>query len=270
MRLFVLLAALLLIVSACQTRTEATIIDDGTQVVSERAVVPEGKGRLLYALTASDPQSDLRSVRMTVDSVEAYNSEDGWVTINGDEDTYDLTKLVGVSDLLGDRVIDAQTYSQVRMKISSVIVEDATGSHDAVLTNNELIIAVPFSVVSTDTVAVTFDFLIDESVRETSDGRYVFLPTVRMVVQNAADVNIVDDRVVVRTGQVVTNTVVTTNTEGRTGTDVTPAGQLTIVVQNGEPRVVERTVYQNTTVVYNNTYYVTQNSTTNTSGNATA
>ena len=244
----IILIVATLILVACQP-VQQTTVNTAPGTVKE-VQIPEGKGRAVLTLTSHGNYPGITSVRMTVDSVELFSAADGWVTINGDENSYDLLKLQNEQGLLGDKVIDAGSYSQVRMKISSVQLTDASGDHNVKLPTENLIINAAVPIKAGGASAVTFDFLIDQGVRKTQTGDYVMLPVVHLTTQEDATVNLLaNNGVVITTGAMVSDVTLGTSIAGTTAVDIRVPPTTIIVVQND--RIIETNTVVNNTVTTN-------------------
>lgn len=267
------LATLLLLLLAFTACTTQTVVDedddgvaDGTTIVNERTVVrdetAEGEGRIITGITGSASQS----MKITIDSVELYSAEeDDWVIIASDEDTYDLVTASGLL-LAGDEQIDAGTYTQLRLDISSVMV----GNTNVQIPAEKFIVPVNLAIPAGSTTVVAVDIHGDESL-QLINGRYVFTPVVS--VNTCADATAMVDGRIVSTTCRVTPTVETYEQE-ITGRVVVN----TVVREVPVIRVERYETTTNNTYVYNNTVIQREtvrdsngtNTTTNTSVNATA
>lgn len=237
------LAAIILI--AC---TETTVIERET-------VSDEPRGRVIMTIT--DDLVDLRgisSLRVTVDNVQVYSEEDGWITVGGDEETYDLLDLRDVEAILADQALEAETYTAMRMDLSSVQVVDSRGTHDAELPGEKYTINAQLVVEPNGVSIVTFDFIPERSLHSTEDGTYVFAPVVRVISRSDADFELVGDGLIAVTGgAVVADVTYGMTLQGVVDVDVVVPDR-PIVIDNGVIRV-ERTVQD--TTVYNTTVYNT-------------
>ncbi len=202
-----------------------------------------GSGRAVYAMKdAAADFGSMTSVKMTVDRVEAQSSTSGWVTVSSTPKTYDLVQLKNDAStrIIADANMSADTYNQIRMHVSSVVVTDAQGTHEAKLPSNELRMASQIVVHENSTSTATFDFLGDQSLHVTGKGQYIMAPVVH--VQTRDDAEVVakgDDRIEIRGGSVRSDTQVGMDISGNVGAglkipadanlDVGADGKLTII-----------------------------------------
>ena len=168
------------------------------------------KGRVVFAIT--DAAADVGSVSqvlVTVDNVEAHKVEgDSWVTISSNAQTYDLLELKQSGELaiVADIEVQTGTYDQVRFEISKVVVVDSNGENEAKLPSDVLRINSDLEVNENSTATATFDFIVDESLHITGNGRYILAPVIQVETRSDAEVEVQrDDRVTIEGGEVKTN-----------------------------------------------------------------
>lgn len=142
-----------------------------------------GSGRLVLGIKdAAADMGGVSSIMVTIDSVQLFNSSNGWTTLSSTPKTFDLMKLKaeGSTALLADMQVPAGTYQQVRLHISKVTVTDASGTHDAKLPSGDLKIIGDITVNANATATATFDFVADESLHRTGNGRYILAPVIKI------------------------------------------------------------------------------------------
>ncbi len=123
------------------------------------------KGRAVFVITdAAANMNSVSSVKMTVDSVQVHSASQGWVTVSSSSKTYDLLELKseGKQALIVDSQLKADTYDQMKLGVSKVVVVSSQGEQEAKLPSNELKIQDDFKVDSNSTTTATFDFVADE------------------------------------------------------------------------------------------------------------
>ena len=184
------------------------------------------QGRVVFSIT--DAAADLgavSSIDVTIDRVEVHNDAEGWVTVSDTPKTYDLLELRDENGTvaLADVMLDAGTYQQIRMEISDVTVTDAEGEEEAKLPSGELRLVGNVVVEENITSAVTFDFIANESLHTTGNGRYIFAPVIQLETRTDADVAVAADynRVRIRGGTVTTATRLGMDVDGNVGAGLT-------------------------------------------------
>ena len=199
------------------------------------------KGRAVFAMTddAADMGS-VSSVKVTVESVSAHSEADGWVTISSTPKTYDLLQLKaeGSTVVLADVQLEEGTYQQVRLDISSVVVTDAEGEHDAKLPSGELKIVGQLVVNANSTSTATFDFIASESLHVTGNGQYVMAPVVKLETRENAVVELSgDNKVEISGGRVNTNVKVGMNVDGSVGVGLGIGNNQELSIDGGKVKI---------------------------------
>lgn len=182
----ILLAAFLFAFGCAQSTTAVDLPGAGS-----------GNGSVVFLIKdAAADMGAITSVNVTIDSVQAHSAADGWVTASYTAKTYDLLQLKasGNTVLLADAQLKNGTYDQVRLHISSVTVTDANGTHEAKLPSGELKIVGGLVVNSNTTSSVTFDFVADESIHITGNGKYIMAPVVHFEARENASVRTSNDQ----------------------------------------------------------------------------
>jgi len=178
-------------------------------------------GRVVFAITdAAANMGSVSKVEITVDKIEAHSQTEGWITVSSTSKKYDLLELKADNKqvILADAQLNEGSYDQVRLDVSSVVVTDTDGTHEAKLPSGELKIVGGFNVSSNTTATVKFDFIADESLHITGNGQYIFAPVVQVESRNDADVNVKsNNEVEISGGRVVTNVKVGTDIDGNVG-----------------------------------------------------
>ena len=181
----------------------------------------QAQGRTVFTITdAAANMGAVSSVMVTVDSVQAHSETQGWFTVSSTKKTYDLLKLKaeGKQEVLTDINLTEGTYNQVRLQISKVVVTDANGTNEAKLPSGELKIVGDFVVAANTTSVVKFDFVADESLHVTGNGKYILAPVVQFETRDHAEVDVDSQgKVEVRDGNVRTNVKVGMDIDGKVG-----------------------------------------------------
>lgn len=182
------------------------------------------QGRAVFAITdAAANMGAVTSVMVTVDGVKVHSETKGWITVSSTQKTYDLLKLKaeGKQELLADAQLDEGTYNQIRLDISKVVVTDAQGSHDAKLPSGELKINGNLVVGANSTSTANLDFIADESLHVTGNGKYIMAPVVQVETRENAYVEVkANNKVEIKSGKVKTNAKVGMDLNGNVGVGV--------------------------------------------------
>lgn len=172
-------------------------------VFQQTAQTTETKGRALFAVTDDHNLEDIQNVFVTVESVKVRSGSEGWITVSSSPQTVDLIRLRtnGESAVIADAELFSDTYTQVQLDISNVIVIDEdNAAHRVITPTNQLVFNNQLIVRSNETATVVLDINLDDSLRTAVSGtnvtQFVFMPVIIIQVQEGAVVNIGDTQTV--------------------------------------------------------------------------
>ncbi|HQN17061.1 MAG TPA: DUF4382 domain-containing protein, partial [Bacteroidales bacterium] len=105
----------------------------------------------------------------------------GWITVINETQSVDLLQFVNVSKVLGEKTLDAGTYTQIRLKIDSgTITVDGT-DHTLTVPSGVLKLNRGFVLVPNETRMLTLDFNVENSVVRTGSGKYLLKPVIAVL-----------------------------------------------------------------------------------------
>lgn len=156
-----------------------------------------GQGEMKMYLI--DAPAAFDSVIIVVDSVEVHmeseaddsigedstNDDGGWKTVNTTPATYDLLTLQnGVAAVLGDTLLPAGHYTQIRLMIGkgSYVVADGM-RHDLTIPSGfetGIKLINEFTIQTNQVYRLTLDFDAAHSIIVTGNGKYMLKPTIRI------------------------------------------------------------------------------------------
>ncbi|MDD4251360.1 MAG: hypothetical protein PHX27_04180 [Candidatus ainarchaeum sp.] len=178
-------------------------------------------GRTVIALTdAAADMGVVNEVKVTINSVQVYNLEKGWVTVSTESKTYDLLELnfEGKTVVLADVNIATDNYTKIKLNISNIVINDDKGKHTAAIPSNEIIVDAIVNVGENSANIATFDIIANESLNISSTGDYVFAPVVKIETKSDAKINIEPNgNVIVSGGKTQTNVKVGMDLNGKVG-----------------------------------------------------
>ncbi len=161
--------------------TDGTNTTQNTQNNGSGNTTQSAKGTMYFAITdAAADMKNVTAVNMTIDSVQAYNKVDGWVTISQASQTFNLLDLKAKHQavLLAKATVSANTYNEFKFHIAKVMVTANGQTKQATLPSGNFNVKTDLIVNANSTSAVQLDVLADKSMHVTSSGEYVFAPTV--------------------------------------------------------------------------------------------
>jgi PKD repeat protein len=122
--------------------------------------------------------------------IEAEEDENGdgnagWYTIVNESQTFDLIALQDVTDVLGEKTLSTGKYTQIRLTIEKAeITVNNSGEievHDLKIPSGNIKLTKGFWIVEDETIVLTLDFDIHESVHKTGNDKYMMKPTIKII-----------------------------------------------------------------------------------------
>lgn len=216
-----------LLLAGCAQQGTIDIPDTGTS----------SQGNAAFTITdAAADMGAVSSVDVTIDNIEVHSEAEGWTTVATDVGTYDLLELKaeGTQRLMGNVSLEEGNYQQIRLDISSVMVTDDDGTHEARLPSGEMRMNVQMRVNANTTSIVTLDFQADESLHVTGNGQYIMAPVIQVQTRENAQVQVdASNRVQVMGGNIQTDVKVGMNENGTVGVGVKIPANANVSVDAG-------------------------------------
>jgi len=158
--------------------------------VKDAPKVKDGDGtitRLLLTISEVSVQKAApnQTITQTDDEVSATESAEtdtaGWITVMNETQSVDLLQFVNVSKVLGEKTLDAGTYTQIRLKIDSgTITVDGT-DYSLTVPSGVLKLNRGFVLVPNETRMLTLDFNVEKSVVSTGSDKYMLKPVIAVL-----------------------------------------------------------------------------------------
>ncbi|NLH78594.1 MAG: DUF4382 domain-containing protein, partial [Acidobacteria bacterium] len=109
----------------------------------------------------------------------------GWITVINETQSVDLLQFVNVSKVLGEKTLDAGTYTQIRLTIDSGIITVDGTDYALTVPSGVLKLNRGFVLVPNETRMLTLDFNVEKSVVSTGSGKYLLKPVIAVVSERA-------------------------------------------------------------------------------------
>lgn len=133
----------------------------------------------------------------TGNGVDNANEPEGagadWITIVEGPVTYDLVALIDVYELLGEAVLEAGKYTQIRLTVDSALVTIDGTEHDLTIPSGTIKLVKAFMIEEGATTTLTLDFDAQESIHATGSDKYIMKPTIKIL--SETEVNEQDDEI---------------------------------------------------------------------------
>lgn len=107
----------------------------------------------------------------------------GWHEIINTSKTFDLVKLRGVKDFLGETTLGAGVYQQVRLAVSSARIWVDGVEYDLKIPSGSVKLIKPFTIEAGKTTTLTLDFDAEKSVHQTGKQQFIMRPTIKLIVE---------------------------------------------------------------------------------------
>ena len=126
-----------------------------------------------------------QTIADTDDEMDATESDDsdtaGWIVVVSQPRTVDLMRLTQVSEVIGQKDMEAGRYTQIRLKIDSgTITVDGT-EHNLAVPSGMLKLNRGFVLQPNETLKLTLDFNVEKSVIRTGSDQYKLKPVIAVI-----------------------------------------------------------------------------------------
>ncbi len=121
----------------------------------------------------------------TEEEIEGVESDDtsmaGWTVVVNTTQTIDLLQLTNVSQVLGQKTMDAGKYTQIRLKIDSGTITVDSTDYDLTVPGGVLILNRGFVLEPDQTLTLTLDVNVDKSIVRTGQDQYKLKPVIAVI-----------------------------------------------------------------------------------------
>jgi hypothetical protein len=150
--------------------------------------VSEGEGTLVLLITDAPGDLNITEALVTMSEVKVHyagiddNDTIGeWITIVDEPQTFDLIALQDVTELFGTANLSAGWYTQIRLSVDQALVTIDGVQYDLEIPSKNVKLIKPWKIVDNETLILTLDFDVQESVHETGEGTYIMNPTIKII-----------------------------------------------------------------------------------------
>ncbi len=148
--------------------------------------IRSGTGQLILKIT-DDPGLNITKADVTISQVMVHrsaavnNTTAGWEQIVNKSQTFDLISLQNVTAFFGSVNLSIGMYTQIRLTVESCVITVNGTKYNCTVPSDKIKLNTPFVVMPDQTVTLTMDFDVQESVHETGHGKYIFNPTIKVI-----------------------------------------------------------------------------------------
>jgi len=146
-----------------------------------------GSGQLILNITDAPGDLNITRANVTISKVMVHrsaavnNTTAGWEMVVNDSQTFDLISLLNVTEFFGSVNLSAGMYTQIRLMVESCVITVNGTEHNCTVPSGAIKLNKPFLLMPDQTITLTMDFDVQESVHETGNGKYTFTPTIRII-----------------------------------------------------------------------------------------
>jgi hypothetical protein len=123
------------------------------------------------------PESD---EEMTATESDDSNTT-GWTVVVDKPQTVDLMRLTNLSEVIGQKTMDAGKYTQIRLKIDSGTITIDGAEHNLAVPSGVLKLNRGFTLQPNQTLTLTLDFNVEKSVIRTGSDQYKLKPVIAVI-----------------------------------------------------------------------------------------
>ncbi|MFH1210458.1 MAG: DUF4382 domain-containing protein [archaeon] len=149
-------------------------------------------GTLVMQITDAPPEElSIEKAEVTISNVEVHlaaegedenaTTEAGWSTVVSEPKTYDLIAIKDVNEVLGQKVLAAGRYTQVRLNVDKATVTINSTQYDLEVPSDKIKLVKGFTIEDNKTTTITLDFDAQESIKAIGNDKYILRPTVKIV-----------------------------------------------------------------------------------------
>lgn len=121
----------------------------------------------------------------TDEEMTATESDDtstaGWTVVVNQTQTVDLMQLTNVSQVLGQKTMDAGMYTQIRLKIDSGTITVNGTEYSLAVPSGVLKLNRGFVLKPNETLKLTLDFNVEKSITRTGSDQYKLKPVIAVL-----------------------------------------------------------------------------------------
>ena len=145
-----------------------------------------GTGQLVLNIT-DDPGLNITKAVVNISQVMVHrsaavnNTTAGWEMIVNNSQTFDLISLLNVTEFFGSATLSAGMYTQIRLTVESCVITINGTEYDCKVPSGAIKLNKPFTLMPDQTITLTMDFNVQESVHETGNGKYTFNPVIKII-----------------------------------------------------------------------------------------
>lgn len=148
------------------------------------------QGTLVMKITDAPAGLNIEKAEVTISKIQVHlagqnetegaETESNWFTVVNGPVTYDLIEIKDVTEVLGQKVLDAGRYTQVRLTVDKALVTIDGIEQNLEIPSKTIKLVKGFTIEANKTTSITLDFDAQESIIQAGD-KYQMKPTIKIV-----------------------------------------------------------------------------------------
>ena len=144
-------------------------------------------GTLVLQITDAPGDLNITRANVTISKVMVHrsaavnNTTAGWEMVVNDSKTFDLISLIDVKEFFGRTNLSAGMYTQIRLTVESCVITVNGTEYNCKVPSRKIKIIKPFVLMANQTITLTMDFDVQESVKEKGNHQYTFQPVIKVI-----------------------------------------------------------------------------------------
>ena len=149
--------------------------------------IRSGTGQLVLNITDAPGDLNITKIVVSISKVMVHrsaavnNTTAGWEMIVNDSQTFDLISLLNVTEFFGSVNLSAGMYTQIRLTIESCVITMNGTKYNCTVPSEVIKLTKPFVLMPDQTITLTMDFDVQESITEQGNNKYSFKPVIKVI-----------------------------------------------------------------------------------------
>jgi hypothetical protein len=145
-----------------------------------------GTGQLVLKIT-DDPGLNITKAVVNISQVMVHrsasvnNTTAGWEMIVNESQIFDLIALLNVTEFFGSTNLSAGMYTQIQLMIESCVITVNGTEYNCTVPSGAIKLINPFVLMPDQTITLTLDFDVQESITEKGNNKYTFNPVIKVI-----------------------------------------------------------------------------------------
>lgn len=147
-----------------------------------------GTGTLVIQITDAPGDLNITHANITISNIQVHrsaggvnNTTAGWFTVVNHSKTFDLIPLIDVKEFFGSVNLIAGMYTQIRLTVESCVITVNGTQYECKVPSGKIKLIKPFVLMPNQTITLTMDFDVQESIKEKGNHQYTFQPVIKVI-----------------------------------------------------------------------------------------